>query len=101
MVFIDFAKVFDTVSHLHIWEVLERRGVDEHIKGLIRDSYKECKTVIRTEAGETEQIMLKKGVKQGDPMSPILFNMAIDLLLYTLEKHQRDHRLHLWPLQMT
>lgn len=70
MVFIDFAKVFDTVSHLHIWEVLERRGVDEHIKGLIRDSYKECKTVIRTEAGETEQIMLKKVSSKVTPCLP-------------------------------
>lgn len=34
----------------------------------------------------TKRIRLKKGIKQGDMMSPILFNMAIDPLLYTLEK---------------
>lgn len=71
VVFIDFAKAFDTVSHLHIWEVLERRGVDEHIRGLIRNSYRGCRTTIRTETGVTKQIRLRKGVKQGDPMSPI------------------------------
>lgn len=37
-VFIDFAKAFDTVSHLQIWEVLQRRGVDEHIREIISDS---------------------------------------------------------------
>ena len=35
VVFMDLTKAFHTVSHKHIAEVFERRGVDELIRGLI------------------------------------------------------------------
>nr|BAX24488.1 reverse transcriptase [Grammistes sexlineatus] len=86
VVFIDFAKAFDTVSHQHILEVLRMRGLDEHIVGLIKHSYEGCFTSIKTQDGNTERIYLKRGVKQDDPLSPTLFNLSVDPLLYTLER---------------
>ncbi len=87
VVFIDFAKAFDSVSHRHIQAVLARRQVDELFQQLIHDSYKGCFTKVRSGGGETTRIMLKRGVKQGDPLSPLLFNLAVDPLLYALERH--------------
>lgn len=51
IVFIDFAKAFDTVSHNHLWETLERIGVDDHQGNVIRDSYQGCTTRIRLRRG--------------------------------------------------
>uniref|UniRef100_A0A673B3A2 Reverse transcriptase domain-containing protein n=1 Tax=Sphaeramia orbicularis TaxID=375764 RepID=A0A673B3A2_9TELE len=86
VVFIDFAKAFDTVSHSHIDAVLEQRGVDELIRGIIKNSYRRCYSRIQTAEGPLKKIFLKVGVKQGDPMSPLLFNLALDPLLYKLEE---------------
>jgi len=86
VVFIDLAKAFDSVSHKHIEEVLVRRGVDALMRGLIRDSYRGCSTRIGTIEGDTSRIGLQVGVKQGDPMSPLLFNLALDPLLRMLKK---------------
>ena len=86
VVFIDLTKAFDTVSHKHIAEVLERRGVDELIRGLIQDSYRNCYTKVKTAHGDTRKIKIRVGVKQGDPMSPLLFNLALDPLLHMLER---------------
>uniref|UniRef100_A0A3Q3MZ22 Reverse transcriptase domain-containing protein n=1 Tax=Mastacembelus armatus TaxID=205130 RepID=A0A3Q3MZ22_9TELE len=86
VVFIDFSKAFDTVSHKHVEEILLRRGVDELIRGLIRDAYKGCHTRITTKGRETPKIYLRVGVKQGDPLSPLLFNLAIDPLVRKLEE---------------
>uniref|UniRef100_A0A671TQN5 Reverse transcriptase domain-containing protein n=1 Tax=Sparus aurata TaxID=8175 RepID=A0A671TQN5_SPAAU len=85
VVFIDFAKAFDTVSHNHLWVTLERIGVDDQLVKVIRDSYRGCTTRIRLRGGETQSIELRRGVKQGDPMSPLLFNLSIDPLLRLLE----------------
>ncbi|GLD47517.1 uncharacterized protein AKAME5_000168000 [Lates japonicus] len=81
VVFVDFAKAFDSVSHKHIAEVLTRKGVNEWMRRLIQDG---CTTVVRTKHG-ADRIHIKVGVKQGDPLSPLLFNLALDPLLYMLE----------------
>ena len=38
-----------------------------------------------THRGSATTIMLKRGVKQGDPISPLIFNAIIDTLLEQLE----------------
>lgn len=85
MVFIDLAKAFDSISHKHIQAVLEERLVDPAMVSLIMDSYVGCTTKVRTECGLTPNISMDIGVKQGDPLSPLLFNLAIDPLLRMLE----------------
>ncbi|NXI24952.1 POLR protein, partial [Sterrhoptilus dennistouni] len=39
VVFMDIAKAFDTVSHQHILQSLEQRGVDPHIVSLVSNMY--------------------------------------------------------------
>ncbi|KAL7827689.1 hypothetical protein AOLI_G00308410 [Acnodon oligacanthus] len=44
IVFVDFAKAFDSVSHRHILDVLRLRGVDDHVLGVIREMYMDVTT---------------------------------------------------------
>ncbi len=60
--------------------------MDEQLLRLIRNSYRKCYTEIKSASGATKKIWLRKRVKQGDPLSPLLFNMSIDPLLHTLDR---------------
>ncbi|NWT91028.1 PO21 protein, partial [Lanius ludovicianus] len=40
---------------------------------------------------QTDHIQIQVGVKQGDPMSPFLFNLAMDPLLCKLEESSKGY----------
>ncbi|KAF4803297.1 hypothetical protein TURU_017292 [Turdus rufiventris] len=86
VVFVDITKAFDTVCHQHIVTGLEQRGVDPQVIQLVTEFFKTISTYITMKKGKTDPINILSGVKQGDPMSPILFNLALDPLLCKLEK---------------
>lgn len=85
VVFIDLAKAFDSISHEHISCALEMRQLDRHVSGLIKNSYVDCVTRVGSGGVMTLPIHMNVGVKQGDPMSPLLFNLAMDPLIQALE----------------
>lgn len=84
--FIDLSKAFDTVPHGLILDSLRARKVDGLIIDLINSSLTDCFSSIKTRIGVTRQLKLNLGVKQGDPLSPILFNLSVDPLIYALER---------------
>ena len=48
---------------------------------IVADLYAGVSTVIRGKQGPTDQINMARGVKQGCPLSPMLFNMVMDELV--------------------
>lgn len=86
VVFVDFARAFDSVSHEHFLCVLRGMQVDPHVVELIRGSYQDCVTRVEIGDRQTPEINMRVGVKQGDPMSPLLFNLAMDPLIHGLER---------------
>ncbi|KAJ7986744.1 hypothetical protein DPEC_G00331570 [Dallia pectoralis] len=80
-----YSKVLNT-CHTHILGVLRQRGFDNHINGVIKDSYEGVTTKVAVEGGEGPTINMRIGVKQGDPLSPLLFNLALDPVIATLER---------------
>lgn len=83
--FVDIAKAFDTICHQHIIMGLVQRRVDPPIIHLVSKIYKNIITYIDTIREKTDPIEILTGVKQGDPMSPVLFNLTLDPLLCKLE----------------
>ncbi|XP_026477743.1 uncharacterized protein LOC113383708 [Ctenocephalides felis] len=52
----------------------------------------ECTTKIKSSNGMTEEIPIRAGVKQGCPLSPIIFNLALEPLLRTLKESEETYK---------
>lgn len=72
---VDISKAFDTIPHSALKPCLAWKGVPTPIIDLVNNLYKECKTVIKTKDNVGIEIKILRGVKQGDPLSPLLFNL--------------------------
>lgn len=81
MASIDIAKAFDSVSHKSIRDTLTVMGLPSLMTEYIMDTYNRCTTILTCHNWESDDIRPACGVKQGDPLSPIIFNMVIDRLL--------------------
>lgn len=81
VVSLDIAKAFDTVPHGVISSAVHSRNLDETTTRYINTSLSSTITMIKVGSKQTNQINIKKEVKQGDPLSPLLFNLALDELL--------------------
>ena len=85
LVFLDLAKAFDTVLHESVFGALARKGVPEEVIDVVRQMYQNTRTVISNGHEQTRSITIRSGVKQGCPLSPLLFNLVLDELIEKLE----------------
>ena len=85
VVFIDLAKAFNTVLHESIEKALCRKGVPSGVVRVVQSLYAGALTNISVGKTMTRAININAGVKQGCPLSPLLFNLILDELAERLE----------------
>ena len=79
--FIDYTKAFDRVRHDKLIEIMKRTGIPNHEIRLIANLYWKQKASVRPNQGESEEIEIKRGIRQGCTLSPILFNLYSEFLI--------------------
>jgi hypothetical protein len=87
---LDFEKAYDKVNWKLLFDCMKKRGFDE----------KWCSWVEQVVTGGTVSVKINnqtgpyiksfKGVRQGDPLSPILFNFVADCLTRMLHRAQEN-----------
>jgi len=86
--FIDLTKAFDSINHEKLWKRLSEIGVSSKFVNFIKVLYSNLKTKVRTNRGESSFFKFKKGVMQGESLSPKLFTLYIEKLVELL--HSSD-----------
>ena len=77
---IDFKKAFDSITHKSIWDALKSCNIEhDHIR-LLKKLYRNQKATVLTDE-ESNTFKIKKGTKQGDPLSSLLLNTVLQKAL--------------------
>ena len=75
--FIDLEKAFDKVPWKELFYTLEGIGADYRDRRIIYNLYKDQSATIKV-TDKTETAIIRKGVRQGCPLSPTLFNIYVE-----------------------
>ena len=100
-VFIDLSAAFDSLNHDILWQQLACQGVSKKFISLIQQMYSRASIRISLNGELTDAIPIKKGVLQGEPLSPALFNAYIfDIAEQLKENNVRPINLNVVELNM-
>ena len=86
IVSLDAKKAFDSVSHEYIERCLIKFGLNNFVP-VFRILYKDLKSDVIINGRVTNGYLIKRGVKQGDALSCILFIMCMEPLLRNIENN--------------
>ena len=73
---IDFTKAFDSITHTSIWKALKSCGIKRDYTSFLKKIHNDQKASVQTDV-ESNMFEIKKGTKQGDHLSSLLFNTVL------------------------
>jgi hypothetical protein len=84
-IFIEFSQAFDTVNRDIIYTSLIKYNIPEKLIKLIKLTMQHTKMKVKVNNSYSEWFETKTGVRQGDPLSALLFSVVLDSVITNLE----------------
>ncbi|KAL1448299.1 hypothetical protein WDU94_008926, partial [Cyamophila willieti] len=86
LTFVDFSKAYDSLNRRKIWHKMEIFGVPDKIINLARLCTEDSKCKVKVNGLTSSSFNVNTGVRQGDGISPTLFNIAIEGALQKINR---------------
>ena len=85
---IDVKKTFDKIQWPFMLKTLNKLGIEGTSHKIIKAIYDKPTTNIILNRQKLEALPLKSGMKQGCPLSPLLFNIVLELLAWAIRQEK-------------
>nr|XP_054921179.1 uncharacterized protein LOC129381932 [Dermacentor andersoni] len=91
--FLDFANAFGSVAHQALVDAVRGAGAGEAFATIVEDLYRANTTCVVAAAGITEPITIGAGLRQGCPLSGLLFNLVVDPVIRAVQGGDKQHNI--------
>ena len=81
---LDQEKAYDKIAHDYLWETLRAFGIPEAFTKRVQALYQHASTVVILNGETSSPFKVTRGVRQGDPLSCLVFDIAIEPLACAL-----------------
>ena len=79
-IFLDQEKAFDRVDHDFLFKVMKNFGIGDIFISWVKTIYANATAMVNINGYFSGKIPLKRGVRQGCPLSPLLYVLVIEVL---------------------
>jgi len=85
---LDFKKAYDSVRREVLYNILTEFGIPKKLVRLIKMCLIETYSTVRVGKHLSDVFPIKNDVKQGDALSPVLINFALDYSISRVQANQ-------------
>ena len=83
---IDFKDAFHKIAHIYLFMILQEYGISDHFCSRLQKIYADATSTLILNGHKSTPIKILSGVRQGCPLSMLLFALCINPLLINLDK---------------
>jgi len=87
---LDFEKACDNVKWSFLQQTLRMKGFPEKWCSWIQSFVSKGSVGVKVNDDIGKNFQTKKGLRQGDPLSPLLFNLVADMLAILIARARED-----------
>ena len=88
LLFIDFQKAFDSVEWNFLYECLKMFNFGENFLHWVKTFYNNIQSCVMNNGTISNFFTLERGVRQGDPLSPYLFTIVVEILAISIRQNE-------------
>ena len=85
----DAEKAFDKIQHQFMIKTLQKAGIEGTYLNIIKALYDKPTANIILNGKKLRAFPLKSGIRQGCPLSPLLFTIVLEFLAQQSEKKKK------------
>ena len=89
LVTIDFEKAFDSLDHKFLFKVLHTFNFGPSFIQWIRTFYSNVSSCVINNGFATNYFRVDRGVRQGDPLSPLLFILSLEVMACSIRQNDK------------